>query len=102
LKTTVAALMIVMASFIALVLFTKAELGKLGACGADPLCQLSVVCEYTLVVVLAVSIVLVLVDAVIQLGGQPERKLSLYPHTAWISAGGRVWARLRLRTSSVW
>jgi len=42
-KSAVAALLVVLLSFAALVLYTRAELEKLRACGADPLCQLAVV-----------------------------------------------------------
>ena len=89
-KSTVAALVIVILSFTALMLYTRSALGKLRQCGADPLCQLSMVWEYTLVVIVAVLLILVLVDVVLRLGEQSERKLSLYPYAACISTGGRA------------
>ena len=77
-------------SFAALMLYTKAELDKLRRCGADPLCQLAVVWEYTLVVIVAVLFILVLVDVVLRLGEPSEGRLSLYPRTAYCRAGGRT------------
>ena len=89
-KSTVAALVTVLLSFAALMLYTKAELEKLRRCGADPLCQLSIVWEYTLVVIVAVLFVLILIDVTLRLGEPSERRLSLYPRAAHWRTGGRT------------
>jgi hypothetical protein len=89
-KSAVAAFVTVLLSFAALMLYTRGVLDRMRACGADPLCQLSIVWEYTLVVIVAVLFILVLVDVVLRLGEPSERRLSLYPHAAHCRAGGRT------------
>lgn len=89
-KSVAVALLIVLLSFAALVLYTRRELEKLRACGADPLCQLAVVWEYTLTVIPAVLLILILVDVVLRLGEAPKRELSLYPYAALQYTGGKA------------
>ena len=89
-KSATAAFIIVLLSFAALMLYTKSALERLRGGGADPLCQLNVVWEYTLVVIVAVLFVLVLVDVILRLGEAPRRELSLYHYAAYYSAGGRA------------
>jgi hypothetical protein len=89
-KSAAAAFIIVLLSFAALVLYTRHALERIRACGADPLCQLSIVWEYTLVVIAAVLLVLILVDVILRLGEAPRRELSLYPYAAHSSKGGET------------
>ena len=66
-RSAAAAFIIVLLSFAALVLYTRHALERLRECGANPLCQLSVVWEYTYIVIVAVLVVLILVDVVLRL-----------------------------------
>ena len=77
-------------SFAALMLYTMRALERIRECGADLLCQLNVMWEYTLVVMVAVLFVLMLVDVILRLGEAPRRELSLYHYAAYYSAGGET------------
>ena len=89
-RSAAVAFIIVLLSFAALVLYTGRTLERIRECSADPLCQLSVVWEYTLTVIVAIFILLMLVDAVLRPEEAPRRELSLYPYAAHSSTGGRA------------
>jgi len=77
-KHVVAALVLVLLFSVALVAYTKAALERLALCGANPVCHVAVVWEYTLVVVTAVIALLVAVDAVLRLCKVSGKRISIY------------------------
>jgi len=88
-KHAVAALVLVLVFSIALMAYTKMALERLAACGANPVCHVAVVWEYTLVVITAVIALLIAVDAVLRLGEVSGKRISIY----CCAAAGRMGER---------